>query len=202
MSETGLRMKRAIAFRATAHKQDFLPMSKADILKFEGCSVAWASALADAGITLDDLSFVETHDCFTIAELIEYEAMGLTPRVRDSRAVKEGWTQKDGRCRSIPSGGLKAKGHPIGATGVSMHVLSAMQLAGEAEGIQIKGRHARRHLQHGRRGSRELRLGARTHQMTNAGDDETPAPGCCRRRGEMHTVDCGRSVFDDARAGG
>jgi len=136
--ETGLRMKRAIAFRATAHKQDFLPMSKRDILKFEGCSVAWASALADAGITLDDLSFVETHDCFTIAELIEYEAMGLTPEGEGSRAVKEGWTQKDGRLPVNPSGGLKAKGHPIGATGVSMHVLSAMQLAGEAEGIQIK----------------------------------------------------------------
>ena len=131
-------MKRAIAFRATAHKQDFLPMSKRDILKFEGCSVAWASALADAGITLDDLSFVETHDCFTIAELIEYEAMGLTPEGEGSRAVKEGWTQKDGRLPVNPSGGLKAKGHPIGATGVSMHVLSAMQLAGEAEGIQIK----------------------------------------------------------------
>ena len=113
-------------------------MSKRDILKFEGCSVAWASALADAGITLDDLSFVETHDCFTIAELIEYEAMGLTPEGEGARAVKEGWTHKDGRLPVNPSGGLKAKGHPIGATGVSMHALSAMQLAGEAEGIQVR----------------------------------------------------------------
>ena len=88
---------------------------------------------------LDDLSFVETHDCFTIAELIEYEAMGLTPRGQGARAIKEGWTQKDGKLPVNPSGGLKAKGHPIGATGVSMHVLSAMQLVGEApEGMQVE----------------------------------------------------------------
>jgi acetyl-CoA C-acetyltransferase len=137
--ETALEMRRAIAFRATAHAQDFLPMSKRDILKFEGCSQAWRQALAQAGAQLSDLSFVETHDCFTIAELIEYEAMGLTPEGQGARAIKEGWTQKDGKLPVNPSGGLKAKGHPIGATGVSMHALTAMQLAGEApEGIQIK----------------------------------------------------------------
>ncbi len=94
---------------------------------------------SDAGVTLSDLSFVETHDCFTVAELIEYEAMGLTPRGQGARAIKEGWTQKDGKLPINPSGGLKAKGHPIGATGVSMHVMTAMQLAGQApEGMQIK----------------------------------------------------------------
>ncbi len=88
---------------------------------------------------LSDLSFVETHDCFTVAELIEYEAMGLTPRGQGARAIKEGWTQKDGKLPVNPSGGLKAKGHPIGATGVSMHVMSAMQLVGQApEGMQLK----------------------------------------------------------------
>jgi acetyl-CoA C-acetyltransferase len=138
-TETALQMRRAIAFRATAHAQDFLPMSKRDILKFEGCAEAWRRALAQAGAQLSDLSFVETHDCFTIAELIEYEAMGLTPEGKGAIAIKEGWTQKDGKLPVNPSGGLKAKGHPIGATGVSMHALSAMQLAGEApEGIQIR----------------------------------------------------------------
>jgi acetyl-CoA C-acetyltransferase len=136
--ETALSMKRAVAFRARAHAQDFLPMSKRDILKFEGCATAWKRALADARITLDDLSFVETHDCFTIAELIEYEAMGLTPEGQGARAVKEGWTQKDGRLPVNPSGGLKSKGHPIGATGVSMHALTAMQLMGEAGGMQVR----------------------------------------------------------------
>jgi acetyl-CoA C-acetyltransferase len=137
-TETALRMKRAVAFRATAHAQDFLPMSKRDIVQFEGCAEAWQRALSQAGIQLTDLSFIETHDCFTIAELIEYEAMGLTPRGQGATAVKEGWTNRDGRLPVNPSGGLKAKGHPIGATGVSMHALSAMQLCEEAGGIQVR----------------------------------------------------------------
>ena len=136
--ETALRMRKAVAFRAAAHVQDFLPMSKRDILKFEGCAEAWRRALADARLALDDLSFVETHDCFTIAELIEYEAMGLVGEGEGARAMQEGWTQKDGRLPVNPSGGLKAKGHPIGATGVSMHALTAMQLAGTAGDIQVK----------------------------------------------------------------
>jgi acetyl-CoA C-acetyltransferase len=136
--ETALRLGKAVAFRAAAHVQDFLPMSKRDILKFEGCAEAWRQALADAGVTLDDLSLVETHDCFTIAELIEYEAMGLVPEGQGARAAMEGWTRKDGRLPVNPSGGLKAKGHPIGATGVSMHALCAMQLMGVAGDIQVK----------------------------------------------------------------
>lgn len=136
--ETALTMRRAVGFRGMAHVQDFLPVSKRDILKFEGGALAWQKALSAAGVTLEDLSFVETHDCFTIAELLEYEAMGLTKEGDGARAIKEGWTQKDGKLPVNVSGGLKAKGHPIGATGVSMHVLSAMQLVGEApEGMQL-----------------------------------------------------------------
>jgi acetyl-CoA C-acetyltransferase len=137
--ETALSLNKAVAFRAAEHVQDFLPMSKRDILKFEGCSVAWQRALARAGLALDDLSFVETHDCFTIAELIEYEAMGLTPVGQGAIAIKEGWTAKDGKLPVNPSGGLKAKGHPIGATGVSMHAMAAMQLTGDAGDLQIGG---------------------------------------------------------------
>ncbi|MDB5574415.1 MAG: Thiolase, partial [Tardiphaga sp.] len=138
-AETAKTMAKAVTIKATAHAQDFLPMSKRDILDFEGCTVAWQRALQSAGVSLGDLSFVETHDCFTVAELIEYEAMGLTPKGQGARAIKEGWTQKDGKLPVNPSGGLKAKGHPIGATGVSMHVLTAMQLLGQApEGMQIK----------------------------------------------------------------
>ena len=137
--ETALGRDKAIAFRAAAQVNDFLPMSKRDIIQFEGCGEAWRQALGVAGVGLDDLSFVETHDCFTIAELIEYEAMGLTAPGQGARAVKEGWTHKDGKLPVNPSGGLKAKGHPIGATGVSMHVLTSMQLRGEAGDMQIKG---------------------------------------------------------------
>ena len=94
--------------------------------------------MSNAKLTLDDLSFVETHDCFTIAELIEYEAMGLAKPGEGVRAIEEGWTEKDGKLPINRSGGLKAKGHPIGATGVSMHVLTAMQLKGDAGAMQLK----------------------------------------------------------------
>ncbi|MGD9478098.1 acetyl-CoA acetyltransferase [Shinella sp. G-2] len=138
-SDAAASAPRAIAFRASAHVQDFLPMSKRDILRFEGCAEAWRQALVEAGATLGDLSFVETHDCFTIAELIEYEAMGLAKPGEGGRLALSGETARNGRLPVNPSGGLKAKGHPIGATGVSMHVLTAMQLAGEAGGIQVPG---------------------------------------------------------------
>ena len=136
--ETALAMSKAVVFRAAAHVQDFLPTSKRDILKFEGCRQAWDRALAAGGVTLSDLSFVETHDCFTIAELIEYEAMGLVGEGEGARAIRGGLTEKDGPLPVNPSGGLKAKGHPIGATGVSMHALAAMQLTGTAGGMQVR----------------------------------------------------------------
>ena len=137
--ETALSMDKAVAIRARAHVNDYLPLSKRDIIQFEGCQQAWRQALGSAGLTLDDLDFVETHDCFTIAELIEYEAMGLTAPGEGAAAIAEGWTQKDGKLPINPSGGLKAKGHPIGATGVSMHVLTAMQVRGEAGDMQVPG---------------------------------------------------------------
>jgi acetyl-CoA C-acetyltransferase len=136
--ETALSLKKSVVFRAHEQVNDFLPMSKRDITLFEGCEQAWGQALESAGATLNDLSFVETHDCFTIAELLEYEAMGLTRRGQGARAVAEGWTQKDGKLPVNPSGGLKAKGHPVGATGVSMHVMAAMQLTGQAGDMQVK----------------------------------------------------------------
>jgi acetyl-CoA C-acetyltransferase len=108
------------------------------VLKFEGCTLAWQRALAEAGIALSDLSFTEVHDCFTIAELIEYEAMGLAPEGQGSRVIAEGIVNKDGVLPINPSGGLKSKGHPIGATGVSMHALAAMQLAGTAGDMQVR----------------------------------------------------------------
>jgi len=137
-TETALRFPKAVHFRATAHAQDFLPMSARDIVAFEGCTRAWQLAHDRAGTKIGDLSFVETHDCFTIAELIEYEAMGLTPPGQGATAIREGWTAKDGRLPVNPSGGLKSKGHPIGATGVSMHVMAALQLLGEAGDMQVE----------------------------------------------------------------
>jgi acetyl-CoA C-acetyltransferase len=132
--DTARGLDKAVRFRANVQVNDYLPLSKRDITLFEGCSEAWQRAHAQAGTTLDDLKLVETHDCFTIAELLEYEAMGLAPRGQGAKAALEGWTAKDGKLPVNPSGGLKAKGHPIGATGVSMHALCAMQLTGTAPG--------------------------------------------------------------------
>ena len=137
--DIALGMKKAIGFRAAEHVNDFKPMSKRDIVAFEGCEQAWKKAFASSGLKLENLSLVETHDCFTIAELLEYEAMGLTPKGQGATAINEGWTEMGGRLPVNPSGGLKAKGHPIGATGVSMHVLGSMQLTNTAGGIQVPG---------------------------------------------------------------
>ena len=135
--ETARALGKAVRFRATAHVNDFLPLSRRDPTAFEGAAIAWKTALAQAGLGLDDLSFVETHDCFTIAELLEYEAMGLTAAGEGKRAILEGWTRKDGKLPINRSGGLKSKGHPIGATGVSMHAIAAMQLTGTAGDMQL-----------------------------------------------------------------
>ena len=138
-TETALALDKAVVFRARSQVNEFLPMSRRDMTFLDGCARAWSQALGEAKLSIDDLSLVETHDCFTMAELMEYEAMGLTKPGEGARAILEGWTEKDGRLPVNPSGGLKSKGHPIGATGVSMHVLASMQLRGEAGGMQVDG---------------------------------------------------------------
>jgi len=135
--ETARALGKAIRFKAAVQVNDYLPLSRRDPTAFEGGALAWQQALAKAEIGLSDLSFVETHDCFTIAELLEYEAMGLTAQGEGKRAILEGWTRKDGRLPINRSGGLKSKGHPIGATGVSMHIMAAMQLTGTAGDMQL-----------------------------------------------------------------
>lgn len=129
----------AVRWRSRTQVNDFLPLSRRDPTRFEGAAKAWAKGLHDAGSTLGDLDFVETHDCFTIAELLEYEAMGLAPQGQGARVILDGVSRRDGRLPVNPSGGLKSRGHPIGATGVSQHVMAAMQLGGQAGGMQVDG---------------------------------------------------------------
>jgi acetyl-CoA C-acetyltransferase len=138
-TETALALDKAVVFRARSQVNEFLPMSRRDMIFLDGCARAWSQALGEAKLSIGDLSLVETHDCFTMAELMEYEAMGLTKPGEGARAILEGWTEKDGRLPVNPSGGLKSKGHPIGATGVSMHVVASMQLRGEAGDMQVDG---------------------------------------------------------------
>lgn len=138
-SDAAAGFARTIGFRARAHANDHFPLSRRDPHAFEGARRAWAAALANAGLALDDLDFVETHDCFTVAELIEYEAMGLAAPGEGYRVVRDGVTALRGRLPVNPSGGLKARGHPIGATGISQQVMACLQLMGEAGDMQVPG---------------------------------------------------------------
>lgn len=128
------------------HANDFMPAAKRDPIAFASTVAAWHRALGMADVTLQDLDLAEVHDCFTIAELIMYEVMGLTAAGEGRRAIEEGWVYRDGKLPVNLSGGLKAKGHPVGATGVSQHVVTAMQLSGTAGDMQLPG--ARRAVVH------------------------------------------------------
>jgi acetyl-CoA C-acetyltransferase len=130
---------RAVSIRARAQVNDYLPLARRDTVSFEGPRRAWQQALDAARCGVHDLSLAEVHDCFTIAELLSYEAMGLAPTGQGHRLLEEGVVMRGGRLPVNASGGLKAKGHPIGATGVSMHVVSAMQLCDEAGDLQVPG---------------------------------------------------------------
>lgn len=129
----------AVRFRATSHVSDLLPLSVKDLAAFEGPARAIAGAYAMAGVDVGDLSLAEVHDCFTIAELLSIEALGLVKPGDGRAAVIDGATRRDGKLPINLSGGLKAKGHPVGATGVSMHVLAARQLLGSAGDMQLPG---------------------------------------------------------------
>ncbi len=88
----------------------------------------------EAAITIDDVDLAEVHDCFTINQLLCTEALGLSEDGRAGWDYLEGRYQADDDCPVNLSGGLKAKGHPVGATGVSMHALAYKQLVGEPIG--------------------------------------------------------------------
>lgn len=130
--------RRAVVFKGRSHANEPLPLARRrDPLFFDGARAAFCGALDEAGIEVDDLSLLETHDCFTQAELMEYEAFGLAEQGQGSQVIDSGYTDRDGKLPTNVSGGLKSKGHPIGATGVSQHVMAAMQLTGEAGDMQL-----------------------------------------------------------------
>jgi acetyl-CoA C-acetyltransferase len=113
--------------------------SRKDLTWLESTHIAAQKALAMAGRKVGDIDLFEVHDCFTIAEIMVTEALGLVEKGRGGRAVEEGLTARDGKFPVNPSGGLKAKGHPVGATGVAQAVEVVKQLRGEAGDRQIKG---------------------------------------------------------------
>jgi acetyl-CoA C-acetyltransferase len=93
-------------------------------------------AYEEAGVSPDELDFAEVHDCFAIAELLAYEDLGLCERGKAARLLREGSTDPDGDLPVNTSGGLKSKGHPIGATGTGQVVEAFAQLRGEAH-VQV-----------------------------------------------------------------
>ena len=139
-ADTAATMTRSVQFRARSHRNDVMALSRREApYVLAGAAGAWHGALKEARIELTDLDLVETHDCFTIAEMLEYEAMGLARQGQGHRVIREGITARDGRLPVNLSGGLKARGHPLGATGVSMHVMAAMQLTDDAGAMQKDG---------------------------------------------------------------
>ncbi len=130
---------RRVRIAAAEHVSDFLPISRRDFVAFEGPERAIHAAYDAAGIGVGDVDFAEVHDCFTPAELLIYEAMGLAPKGQGARAIEDGTVTAEGRTPVNLSGGLKAKGHPVGATGVSMHALAFRQLTGQAGAMQRAG---------------------------------------------------------------
>ncbi|MEM1689572.1 MAG: thiolase domain-containing protein [Candidatus Hadarchaeales archaeon] len=92
-----------------------------------------------AGIEPEDVDLAEVHDCFTIAEIMAIEDLGFCKKGEGGKFTEEGVTQIGGKIPVNPSGGLKGKGHPVGATGVAQIVEAVLQLRGEAGKRQVDG---------------------------------------------------------------
>lgn len=110
-----------------------------DITTIPSTRAAAEQAFKQAKITPKDVDFAEVHDCFTIAEIVDIEDLGFFEKGKGVNAVREGLTRLDGEIPINPSGGLKSKGHPIGATGVGQVVEVYEQLLGKAGERQVKG---------------------------------------------------------------
>ncbi|HWP90737.1 MAG TPA: thiolase domain-containing protein [Thermodesulfobacteriota bacterium] len=117
----------------------FALYQKDDLTRFDSTIESARMAFTMAGINPEDVDVVEVHDCFTIAEIMAIEDLGFVPKGEGGPATLDGVTSLNGKFAVNPSGGLKAKGHPVGATGVDQVVEIALQLRGEAQERQVKG---------------------------------------------------------------
>ena len=111
--------------------------SNDDILDAEITARAANLAYKEAGLGPQDINVIELHDAFTIAELIYYEALGIAAHGEGASLLRSGATKIGGSIPVNPSGGLLAKGHPLGATGVAQMVELTWQLEGRAEKRQV-----------------------------------------------------------------
>ncbi len=125
---------------ASAAASDWMLMGdKHDLSRVPATERAAAAAYRQAGLSPSDVDVVELHDCFTIAEIVATEGLGLFEPGTGGIAAAKGWTSVGGKIPVNPSGGLKAKGHPIGATGAAQIAEIVTQLRGEAGPRQVDG---------------------------------------------------------------
>jgi acetyl-CoA C-acetyltransferase len=110
-----------------------LAAERKDLATIPSVRLAAKKAYAQSGLGPKDIDFAEVHDCFTIAEIVVYEELGFSGRGKGAELVRSDQTSIGGEIPVNPSGGLKAKGHPLGATGVSMAVEVVKQFRGEVE---------------------------------------------------------------------
>jgi acetyl-CoA C-acetyltransferase len=123
---------------ASAQASDTLALHDRSLTEIKATKIAGDQAYKQAGITPKDISMAEVHDCFTIAEVMAIEGLGFFDKGKGGQASLDGETQLDGKIPINTSGGLKACGHPVGATGVKQIVEATWQLRGQAEGRQVE----------------------------------------------------------------
>jgi acetyl-CoA C-acetyltransferase/acetyl-CoA acyltransferase len=138
--EIARRRPRPVWVLGTAAASDSMLMhEKKDLARVPTTERAAAAAYRQAGLGPADVDVVELHDCFTIAEIVATEGLGLFEPGAGGVAAEKGWTSLGGKLPVNPSGGLKAKGHPIGATGAAQIAEITTQLRGEAGPRQVDG---------------------------------------------------------------
>ncbi len=129
---------RPVRVRAVAQASDEVALDrKEDITTFPAVRRSAEKAYSTAGVGACDIEFAELHDCFTIAEIIATEDLGFAPRGQGGKYALAGRSARDGERPINPSGGLKSKGHPVGATGVAQICDVALQIRGEAGAMQL-----------------------------------------------------------------
>jgi acetyl-CoA acetyltransferase len=132
--------RRPIWVLASAAASDWMLIGdKRDLSRVPATERAAASAYSQAGLGPQDVNVVELHDCFTIAEIVATEGLGLFEPGTGGIAAEKGWTSVGGKMPVNPSGGLKAKGHPIGATGAAQIAEIVTQLREDAGPRQVDG---------------------------------------------------------------
>jgi acetyl-CoA C-acetyltransferase len=131
--------KPVVKITGSGHATDTIALSsRKDITWLEAVYRAAKQAYKEANKGTKDIDIIEVHDCFTIAEICVLEALGIVEKGKGGDAVEQGLTSLKGKIPVNASGGLKAKGHPVGATGVAQAVEIVKQLQGEAGDRQVK----------------------------------------------------------------